>query len=101
MTPDDPRLGHALYPGGGDIVLAELLDHQAPGHAGDVGERKGAEYRRRQDEMGKGVGEDLPLADKRGVDQQLARNRLDQAIIEDIEATRPGQPVELAVEEKE
>ena len=40
-----------LGAGGADVILAQHLQHGRPRHAGDDGERHGAEHDRRQDEM--------------------------------------------------
>ncbi len=101
VAPDHARLGEALDPGGGDVLLGELLDHEAARHARDIGEREVAEQRCGQDQVVDGVPEDVPFAGERGIDQQHAGQGLDQAVVEHIEPARPGDEIELGVEDQQ
>lgn len=99
MDPNHPPFGHALDPGGGDVFLVELLQHEGAGHAADVGEAEIAEDGGRQDEMGKRVAENHPIPGQGAVDEDDAGCRFQDAFVENVQPPRAGHPVELAVEE--
>src|SRR3546814_17574273 len=81
---------HALDPRGGDVLLAELLQHEGARHAADVSETEVAEDGGRQDDVAGGVPEHVPLAGHGRIDQQDAGDRLDDAVLEEVEAAGPG-----------
>jgi len=83
------------------IFLAELVDHEAARHAGDVGEREIAENTGRKDQMSEGIAEHVPFALQGAVDQDDPGMPRHDILIGDIEAARPCHPVQLAVEDEE
>jgi hypothetical protein len=69
MAPQHLRLGRALHARGGDVFLAELLDHEAAGHAADIGEREIAEQQGGQRDVRDRAHERAPVAGAQGVDE--------------------------------
>src|SRR3546814_13766161 len=93
-------LFRSLDPRGGDVLLAELLQHEGARHAADVSETEVAEDGGRQDDVAGGVPEHVPLAGHGRIDQQDAGDRLDEAAIDEVAAAGPRHPVEPGVEQQ-
>src|SRR3546814_19730534 len=77
-------LFRSLDPRGGDVLLAELLQHEGARHAADVSETEVAEDGGRQDDVAGGVPEHVPLPGHGRLDQPDAGDRLDEAVIEEV-----------------
>ena len=69
------RASDALDPGGHDVLLAQLVEHEGAGHARDVGERVVAQDAGRQQHVVERVLPDLPFPGDRRVDQDEAGDR--------------------------
>ena len=89
----------ALDPGGGDVFLVELVEHEAPRHPGDVGERRQAKDARRQHQVVDRVPEHVPVPGQRRVDQQEPGPRLDQPVVEVADPPAAADPAEHGVED--
>ena len=88
-----------LHPRRGDVLLVQLVEHEAPRHPGDVGERRQAEDRGRQDQVVHRVPEHVPVAGDRGVDEQKAGHRIDHPVVEVADAPAAADPAEPGVED--
>ena len=90
MHPDDPARREPLGAGGAHVILVQDLEHRGAGHAGDDGERHGAEHDRRQDEMAQGVEESGRLIGHERVDGHEP-GRLVERVVDEVDAARDRQ----------
>src|SRR5215217_405405 len=101
MAPDDPRFREALHAGRDNVFLCEFVQHEGARHPADVREREVAEKRCGKDDVGQGVPERVELALKQGVDEDAARDGLEEVGIAHVDAARSFDPAELGIEEEE
>ena len=99
VPPDRPPERQPLHPRRGDILLVQLVEHEAPRHPGDVGERGEPEDRGRQDQVVDRVPEDVPVPGERGVDQQEPGHRIDHPVVEVADPPAAADPAEPGVED--
>ena len=79
------------------IILAQDFEHRGAGHAGDDGERNGAEHDRGQDEMAQRVEEGAVLIGEERVDRHEA-GRLVEIIVDEVDAARDRQPAQACTD---
>jgi hypothetical protein len=90
VHPDDAATRQPLGAGGAHVILVQDLEHRGAGHAGDDGERHGAEHDRRQDEMTQGVEESARLIGHERVDGHEP-GRLVERVVDEVDAARDRQ----------
>ena len=101
MAPDYLEFGDTFHPGGGDVFLAQLLQHETAGHAADIGDGVVAEDGRRQDDVRQRIAENLEIPCDQAVDQDHAGYVRHHILEEDIEPSRPADPAKHAVEHQQ
>src|SRR3546814_16678962 len=76
---------HALDPRGGDVLLAELLQHEGARQAADVSETEVVEDGGRQDDVAGGVPEHVPSPGHGRIEHPDAGGVIYVAVIEEAE----------------
>ncbi len=90
VNADDAGRRQPLGARGAHVILAQDFEHRGAGHAGDDGERHGAEHDRRQDEVPQRVEESAGLIGQKRVDGHES-GRLIEGIVDEVDPARDGQ----------
>ncbi|MNY13254.1 hypothetical protein D3C86_1463830 [compost metagenome] len=101
MAPDHLAPRQALDPCSDDVFLGQLFEHEAAGHAADVGDRVQAEDQRGQDDVPERAGKGLPVTRQCRVDQQQARDVRHHAVVGQVDPPCPTGPTQPGVEHQQ
>ena len=101
VPPDHRGRRQALRPRGDDVLAAQALQHERPGHAGDVGHVEGAQHQRRQRQMRRGVAQASQSPASDAVDQQHAGHLRHHVLEQHVLPPRPRRPAEGRVEHQQ
>ncbi|EGE57244.1 hypothetical protein RHECNPAF_4460014 [Rhizobium etli CNPAF512] len=101
MPPDHPGFGQPFGARGDDIFLRQLVQHEAAGHAANIGEREITEQRGGQDDVAEDVVEHVPLPLPGAVEQIKTGDRRERIFEDDVDAAGKGHPAQLRIEDDE